>query len=69
MTIVISRADSVARMQCRLDLFLVSQNMVNITTLIDIVPGYETDHSMITLRLSRYSNPRGPGFWRLNTFF
>lgn len=24
---------------------------------------------MITLRLSLHSNPRGPGFWKLNTSF
>ena len=57
------------RIQCRLDFFLVSQSTVNITTLTDIVPGYKTDHSMITLRLSLHSNPRGPGFWKLNTSF
>ena len=43
--------------------------MINITTLTDIVPGYKTDHLMITLRLSLHSNPRGPGFWKLNTSF
>ena len=40
-----------------------------ITTSADIVPGYKTDHSMITLRLLLHSNPRGPGFWKLNTSF
>ena len=57
------------RIQCRLDFFLVSQSTVNITTLTDIIPGYKTDHSMITLHLSLHSNPRGPGFWKLNTYF
>ena len=57
------------RIQCRLDFFLVSQSTVNITTPADIVPGYKTDHSMITLRLLLHSNPRRPGFWKLNTSF
>ena len=57
------------RIQCRLNFFLVSQSTVNITTLTDIVPGCKTDHSMITLRFSLHSNPRGPGFWKLNTSF
>ena len=57
------------RIQCRLDFFLVSQSAVNITTSADIVPGYKTDHSMISLHLSLHSNPRGPGFWKLNTSF
>ena len=33
----------------------------------DIVPGYQTDHSMITFRMSTAQNPRGPGYWKLNT--
>ena len=31
--------------------------------------GYKTDHSLITIHLASYSNPRGPGFWKLNTSF
>ncbi|KAL9967518.1 hypothetical protein ACROYT_G025762 [Oculina patagonica] len=33
----------------------------------NILPGFKTDHSMITLNISLHSNPRGPGFWKLNT--
>ena len=33
----------------------------------DIIAGFKTDHSMITLSLSLHSNPRGNGFWKLNT--
>ena len=33
----------------------------------DIVPGYRTDHSMITLRINTARNPRGPGYCKLNT--
>ena len=54
---------------CRLDFFLVSQNLVGNTILANIMTGYKTDHSMITLSLSLHSNPRGPGFWKLNTSF
>lgn len=57
------------KVHCRLDFFLISQSTVNITTSTDIVPGYKSDHSMITLSLSLHSNPRGPGFWKLNTSF
>ena len=35
----------------------------------DILPGYKTDHSMITLQISLHSNNRGWGFWKLNTCF
>ena len=33
----------------------------------DIFPGFKTDHSMITLNVDLHSNPRGKGFWKLNT--
>ena len=33
----------------------------------DIFPGFITDHSMITLNVALHSNPRGKGFWKLNT--
>ena len=31
------------------------------------MPGFKTDHSLITLHLTNNTNPRGPGFWKLNT--
>ena len=48
---------------CRLDFFLVSESSLCDVTHSDIVSGFKTDHSMITLRV----NPRGNGFWKLNT--
>ena len=35
----------------------------------DILPGFKTDHSLITLTLDTRTNPRGPGFWKLNSHF
>ena len=29
--------------------------------------GFKTDHSLITLHLTNNTNPREPGFWKLNT--
>ena len=50
---------------CRLDFFLINQctfcNIINA----EILAGYKTDHSMISL----HSNIRGQGFWKLNTSF
>ena len=40
---------------------------VNYVTHADIVPGFKMDHSMITLNAALHSNPRGKGFWKLNT--
>ena len=55
--------------QCRLDFFLVSQSMMSNITQADILCGYKTDHSMITINTALHSNPRGPSFWKMNTSF
>ena len=52
---------------CRLDFFLVSESSLCDVTHADIVLGFKTDHSMITLNVAPHSNPRGKGFWKLNT--
>ena len=54
---------------CRLDFFLTSSSLSTTITKADILPGYKTDHSLITLHLANNKNPRGPGFWKLNTSF
>ena len=54
---------------CRLDFFLVSQNMMCNVTHADILAGYKTDHSLIVIDTAIHSNQRGPGFWKLNTSF
>ena len=33
------------------------------------MPGFKTEHSLITLHLTNNTNPGGPGFWQLNTSF
>ena len=53
--------------QCRLDFSLVSSDLICDINLADIVPGYKTDHSMILLKIALHHNPRGRGFWKLNT--
>ncbi|KAL9972969.1 hypothetical protein ACROYT_G019370, partial [Oculina patagonica] len=52
---------------CRLDFFLVSQSFLSNVSSADILPGFRTDHSIITLNISLHTNPRGRGFWKLNT--
>ena len=47
--------------------FLVNQSTFCNTSEADIIPGYKTDHSMITLQISLRSSKRGRGFWKLNT--
>ena len=54
---------------CRLDIFLVSQSLMCNVTHTDISAGFKTDHSMVTIQVALHTNPRGPGFWKLNTRF
>ena len=54
---------------CRLDFFLISSGLSTICIEADVLPGYRTDHSLITIELDNKTNPRGPGFWKLNTSF
>ena len=53
--------------QCRLDFFLISNTLCPATSNAEILPAYRTDHSIITVRINTATNPRGPGFWKLNT--
>ena len=57
------------KVHCRLDFFSVNQTTFCNTVRVDILPGYKTDHSMITLHISLHSNNRGLGFWKLKTSF
>ena len=54
---------------CRLDYFMISSSLTTEITNADILPVYKTDHSLITIHLASNNKPRGPGFWKLNTFF
>ena len=56
-------------MHCCLDFFLTSSSLSTTITKADILPGYKTDHFLITLYLANNTTPRGPGFWKLNTSF
>ena len=42
--------------------------MCNITQA-DILAGFTTDHSIVTIKVALHSNPKGLGFWKLNTSF
>ena len=54
---------------CRLDFFLISSSLSTEALDADILTGFKTDHSLITLSLATKTNTRGPGFWKLNTHF
>ena len=52
---------------CRLDFFLTSFGLLNITNITSISHGYKSDHSFITIEIGNKKLERGPGFWKLNT--
>ena len=50
----------------RLDMFFVSPHLINLISNVAIIPGYRTDHSMVTLTVTLAEIKRGPGLWKLN---
>ena len=52
---------------CRLDFFLVSVSLAGKVSKCDILLGYKRDHSLCNIEINFYTNPRGPGFWKLNS--
>ena len=56
------------RIQCRLDYYLVSNNIAENVVKVDIKPSLRSDHSAINLELKFLPDtPRGPGHWKFNT--
>ena len=52
---------------CRLDYWLISNNLHDLTASTDIIPAIKTDHSAISLELTNDDNQiKGPGFWKMN---
>ena len=51
----------------RLDFFLVTDDIQNIASSSNILSGYRTDHSMISIILVLNEQKRGKGFWKFNT--
>ena len=50
----------------RLDMFFVSDEMLNSIIDVEIIPGYRTDHNAVTLSLQS-KQKRGNGIWKFNT--
>ena len=53
--------------QSRLDFFLISENMIQNVEEAEIVYGYRSDHSMITLKLSFAKEMKRKTFWKFNS--
>ena len=52
---------------CRLDFYLVSFGLIQSIHKSSITHGYLSDHSSVRIILVTSMDPRGPGFWKLNT--
>ena len=57
------------KIQCRLDYFLISEKLCNLTKTCDILLAPESDHSAISIHIQSDSSAqkKGPGFWKFNT--
>ena len=63
-----TRRNKSFKIQCRLDYFLVSQDLCRLATSCKIVHAAETDHSeiLIYFKNENASQRKGPGFWKFN---
>ena len=52
---------------CRLDYWLISNNLQDLVTTTEIIPAIKTDHSAISLEFRNSDKDiKGPGFWKMN---
>ena len=52
--------------QARLDYFIVSNSLIDITSSCKIIPGYRSDHSIQELSLIISKFKKGRGLWKFN---
>ena len=52
--------------QARLDYILISRSLIPQVSEVKIIPGYRSDHSMVTLKLGGVEHTRGKGFFKIN---
>ena len=59
------------KIQCRLDLFLISKDLGDLAISCKILNAPDTDHSAIFLHLksAELKQDKGPGFWKFNNSF
>jgi exonuclease III len=60
-------SNSTPKIMSRLDYFLLSDNLQGCYEKADIIPGFMTDHSCITLSLKINEEQRGRGLWKFNS--
>ena len=53
------------RICVRLDYILVSESLAQLVTYVKIIPGFRTDHSMVSMQVMFEFAKKGPGYWKL----
>ena len=51
----------------RLDYIISSESVLQYVDVVDIWPGFQTDHSIVNVKLRFNFEKRGPGYWKLNS--
>ena len=51
---------------CRLDFWLISNNLCDSVNSTEIIPAIRTDHAAISLSLGEIGEVKGPGMWKMN---
>ena len=55
------------RIFCRLDYWLISNNLNDLVKSSDIIPAIRTDHDAISIEIGELENEnKGPGYWKMN---
>jgi hypothetical protein len=60
-------SNTTPKIMSRLDYFLISDSLQGHYNNSDIIPGFMTDHSCVTLTLNLPNPERGKGFWKFNS--
>jgi exonuclease III len=59
-------SNTTPKIQCRLDHFITSEDITSRSLKCSILPGYSSDHSMVSLSLALKKDNRGKGYWKFN---
>ena len=51
---------------CRLDFWLISNNLCDFVDSTDIIPAIRTDHAAISIVFGKIGKAKGPGMWKMN---
>jgi exonuclease III len=59
-------SNTIPKIFCRLDFFLVSESISNKINRSEIIPSFKSDHSIVYIQLNCVDIKRGPGYFKIN---